>query len=135
MKSRKLGGTTINLTVLNHFRYDGAWITGEERNTFDGSVYYDMMLDSQFTYRARSLSDLTGDDARPLYSATDSAGTQVGNFIVSDLAIVYDFDVEDDTRFANCEVTPDAPTCTPARTYDTVVSFAAVIIINLKHDS
>lgn len=85
-----------------------------------------MMIDSQYTYRSRSLSDGTGDDARPLYSARDQDLTQVGNFIVSDFAIVYDFDVEEDTRFANCEVTADAPTCDQASTYGTVEKFAAV---------
>ena len=99
MKSRKVGGTTIDLTVLNHFRYDGAWITGDERNTFDGSNYYDMMIDNQYTFRSRSLSEETGDDARPLYSSTDSNGTQVGNFIVSDFAIVYDFTVDEGTEY------------------------------------
>jgi len=109
--------------------YDGAWITGDERNTFDGSNYYDMMIDSQYTFRSRSLSDETGDDARPLYSSTDSNGTQVGNFIVSDFAIVYDFTVDEDTRFANClgpstSWTVDDQTCDDASTYGTVEAFA-----------
>ena len=99
-----------------------------------------MMIDTQFTYRSRSLADATGtvgtgDEARPLYSATTSDGTQTGNFIVSDLAIVYDFGVEDDTRFADCEVTPDAPTCTQASTYSTVQAYAAVIIIKFQDGS
>ena len=126
----------LNLkTVLNHFRYDGAWTTGTERNTFDGSVYYDMMIDSQFTFRSRSLSDGTGDEARPLYSAKDQADTQTGNFINADFAIVYDFTVDEDTRFPNCEVTADAPTCVEASTYDTVKAFAAVVIKKLQGDS
>jgi hypothetical protein len=58
-----------------------------------------MMIDSQFSFRSRSLSEETGDDARPLYSATDSNGTQVGNFIVSDFAIVYDFTVDEGTEY------------------------------------
>jgi hypothetical protein len=45
------------------------------------------------------LSDETGDDARPLYSATDSDSVQVGNFIVSDFAIVYDFTVDEGTEY------------------------------------
>ena len=92
---------TINLTVLNHFRYDGAWTTGTERNTFEGSLYYDMMIDSQYTFRSRSLEDdgETGDDARPLYSNTDSDGTQVGNFINADFAIVYDFTVDEGLEY------------------------------------
>ena len=94
-----------------------------------------MMIDTQFTYRSRSLADATGDEARPLYSATTSDGTQTGNFIVSDLAIVYDFGVDDDTRFADCEVTPDAPTCTQASTYSTVQAYAAVIIIEFQDGS
>ena len=57
------------------------------------------MIDSQYTFRSRSLSDETGDDARPLYSSTDSNGTQVGNFIVSDFAIVYDFTVDEGTEY------------------------------------
>ena len=110
----KLGGTTINyhLTVLNRFRYDGAWTTADEGNTFDGSVYYNMM-----------------------YSAKDPDDTQSGNFIVSDFAIVYDFTVDEDTRFANREVTADDPTCDEASTYGTVEAFAAVIIIKLQRDS
>jgi len=126
-----MGAHTYGGMETDNSGYDGAWLTGDERNTFDGSVYYNMMIDSQFTFRSRSLATdadtgdaLTGDAARPLYSATDLEKTQVGNFLVSDFAIVYDFDVEDDTRFANCEVTADAPTCTPATTYDTVVSFS-----------
>merc|ERR1712088_677225 len=71
--------------------YDGAWTTGTERNTFEGNVYYNMMIDTQFTYRSRSLADATGDEA----------------------------------RFADCEVTPDAPTCTQAGTYSTVQAYAA----------
>lgn len=120
-----MGAHTYGGMDTDNSGYDGAWVTGDERNTFDGTVYYNMMIDPQFTFRSRSLSDGTGDDARPLYSARDQSLDQVGNFIVSDFAIVYDFDVEDDTRFADCEVTADAPTCTPASTYDTVVSFAA----------
>ena len=58
-----------------------------------------MMIDSQYTFRSRSLSDETGDDARPLYSATDSDSVQVGNFIVSDFAIVYDFTVDEGTEY------------------------------------
>ena len=58
-----------------------------------------MMIDSQYTFRSRSLSEETGDDARPLYSSTDSNGTQVGNFIVSDFAIVYDFTVDEGTEY------------------------------------
>ena len=58
-----------------------------------------MMIDSDFTFRSRSLADGTGDDARPLYSATDSDSVQVGNFIVSDFAIVYDFTVEEGTEY------------------------------------
>ena len=58
-----------------------------------------MMIDSQFSFRSRSLSEETGDDARPLYSATDSNGTQVGNFIVSDFAIVYNFTVDEGTDY------------------------------------
>ena len=91
-----------------------------------------MMIDTQFTYRSRSLADATGDEARPLYSATTSDGTQTGNCIVSDLAIVYDFGVEDDTRFADCDVTPDAPTCTQASTYSTVQAYAAVIYLTIS---
>ena len=58
-----------------------------------------MMIDNQYTFRSRSLSEETGDDARPLYSSTDSNGTQVGNFIVSDFAIVYDFTVDEGTEY------------------------------------
>jgi len=122
-----MGAHTYGGMETDNSGYDGAWVTGDERNTFDGSVYYDMMIDPQFTFRSRSLAtgtNSTGDNARPLYSARDGDGEQVGNFIVSDFAMVYDFDVEDDTRFANCEVTADAPTCTPASTYATVEAFA-----------
>ncbi len=116
----------------NNFRYQGAWINGDERNTFDGSVYYHMMIDSSLTLRSRSLSDGTGDDARPLYSARDSDDVQNGNFIVSDFAIVYDFTVDDETRFATCEVKASDPTCDKASTYGTVEAFAAVIIIKIQ---
>jgi len=111
--------------------YDGAWTTGTERNTFDGSLYYDMMIDSQYTFRSRSLEDdgETGDDARPLYSNTDSDGTQVGNFINADFAIVYDFTVDEDSRkvscFGNNLWTVDDQTCDKASTYGTVAAFAA----------
>ena len=90
-----------------------------------------MMIDPIYSFRSRSLSDGTGDAARPIYSATTSDGTQTGNFINADWAIVYDFTVEEDTRFASCEVTADAPTCAQATTYAKVASFAAVIIIKL----
>jgi len=120
-----MGAHTYGGMETTNSGYDGAWTTGVERNTFEGNVYYNMMIDTQFTYRSRSLADATGDEARPLYSATTSDGTQTGNFIVSDLAIVYNFGVEDDTRFADCEVTPDAPTCTQASTYSTVQAYAA----------
>ena len=58
-----------------------------------------MMIDSQYTFRSRSLSEETGDDARPLYSNTDSDGTQVGNFINADFAIVYDFTVDEGLEY------------------------------------
>merc|ERR1711935_120359 len=120
-----MGAHTYGGMDTDNSGYDGAWVTGDERNTFDGTVYYNMMIDPQFTFRSRSLAtNGTGDDARPLYSARDQDGEQTGNFIVSDFAMVYDFEVEDVDRFADCEVTADAPTCTPASTYDTVVSFS-----------
>ena len=60
-----------------------------------------MMIDSQYTFRSRSLEDdgETGDDARPLYSNTDSNNTQVGNFINADFAIVYDFTVDEGSDY------------------------------------
>merc|ERR1719328_73045 len=111
--------------------YDGAWVTGDERNTFDASVYYNMMISSEFTFRSRSLATGTGDAARPIYSATDATSTQVGNFINADFALVYDFEVEADDRFADCFTTgsgrtwtADSQTCDQASTYDLVKSFA-----------
>ena len=96
------------------------------------------MISSDVTFRSRSLATGTGDDARPIYSATDSTNTQVGNFINADFAIVYDFDVEADDRFADCFIsgrgstwTVDSQTCDQASTYDLVKSFAEVIIFNL----
>ena len=57
------------------------------------------MIDSHYTFRSRSLSEETGDGARPLYSATDSDDTQVGNFMNADFAMVYNFTVDEGTEY------------------------------------
>lgn len=46
--------------------------------------------------------------------------------LVADMALVYDFEVDEDTRFADCEVTPSETTCTLSDMYDTISSFAEV---------
>lgn len=52
--------------------------------------------------------------------------------LVADMALVYDFEVDEDTRFADCEVTPSETTCTLSDMYDTISSFAEVSKMILK---
>ena len=45
---------------------------------------------------------------------------------MSDFALIYEFSVDDTTRFLNCDPSGSAPTCDFASTYDLVYAYAQV---------
>ena len=55
--------------------------------------------------------------------------------LVADLALAYDFSVDEDTRFANCDVIPSETTCNLSDSYDTIQAFAQVHRLILSFES
>ena len=45
---------------------------------------------------------------------------------MSDLALLYDFVIDDTTRFLTCDPSGSAPTCDQASTYDLVKAYSEV---------
>ncbi len=71
--------------------------------------------------------DATGDDARPMYRCKKAdSGQNCGNMLIPDLALIYDFTIDDTTRFINCDPSGSALTCDKADTYDTVNTYSQV---------
>ena len=46
--------------------------------------------------------------------------------LVADMALIYDFEIDEETGFAECEVTPSETTCDFSDMHDTINSFAEV---------
>ncbi len=54
------------------------------------------------------------------------SGANCGNMIIPDLALIYDFTIDETTRFINCDPSGSALTCDKSDTYDLVDTYSKV---------